>query len=157
MRLWKSARVDEPARGRGSGRGSGRGGGHDEMRERVGRAVEAARMAQAGVPGGLGSASMDVVIARRLETAERAAVTGPVEKARRRGRRGLAPELVWATARAAQEAGRRPEEVWAEALRDWLVSRQLSTGASVVSPIVETRRQRCWREIETTLQALRTS
>lgn len=155
MRFWRSARAGEPVRGRGERRDKG----HGEMRARVARAVEAAQLAQAGVPDGLGSARMDVVIARRLEAAERAAVTGPLEKARRRAARGLAPELVWATARAAQEVGRRPEEVWAEALRDWLMSRELSTagGAAAASRVVETRRQRCWQEIDTSLKALRAS
>lgn len=147
MRLWRSARVGEQTRGR------------DAMRERVARAVEAARMAQAGVPAGLGRATADTAMARRMEAAERAAVTGPLEKARRRAARGLAPELVWATARAAHEVGRRPEEVWAEALRDWLVSRELvaTSKTSGLPRRVETRRQRCWHEIETTLQALRAS
>lgn len=146
MGLWRRAHVDEQARRR------------DTMRERVARAVEAARLAQAGVPSGLGSASADTVVARRMEAAERAMVTGPLEKARRRAARGLAPELVWATARVAREVGRRPEEVWAEALHDWLLSRERTvSAASGFSPMIEPRRQRCWREIETTLQALRAS
>lgn len=153
MGFWRSARTSGPVRGQARGQA----GECDTMRARVARAVEAARMAQAGVPAGLGSARVDVVIARRLDSAERAAVTGPLAKARRRERHGLAPDLVWATARAARDAGRHPEEVWAEALRDWLVSRQLSSDASVVSPLVETRRARCWREIEATLQGLRAS
>lgn len=146
MRLWRSARTTERVHGR------------DTMRDRVARAVEAARLAQAGVPAGLGAASADMAMARRLEAAERAAVTGPLEKARRRSAQGLAPELVWATARAARAVGRRPEEVWAEALRDWLVSRELAaTPADGVAWMLETRRQRCWHEIETTLHALRAS
>lgn len=116
-------------------------------------------MAQAGVPAGLGRATADTAMARRIEATERAAVTGPLEKARQRAARGLAPELVWATARAARDVGRRPEEVWAEALRDWLVSRELAAAPKTSGLLrkVETQRQRCWHEIETTLHALRAS
>lgn len=143
MRLWRSPRADTPARG------------HDAMRLRVSQAVEAARMAQADVPAGLGSARIDAVIARRLDTAAQAAVTGQVERSRRRAERGLAPELLWATARAAREVGRRPEEVWAEALHDWLAVHGQPPATSAPPRAAEPRRQRCWREIEQTLQVLR--
>jgi hypothetical protein len=60
-----------------------------------------------------------------------------------------------ATARAAHETGRLPEEVWAEALRDWLA--RLEEVASARPLALETRRQTVWRDIEETLRALRAS
>ena len=127
-----------------------------ESRPRVARAVEAARLAQAGVPAGLGSASVDIVMLRRMEVVERAAVSGPLPKAIRRAKRGLSPDLLWATARAAREAGRQPEDVWAEALRDWLAEREpRSSGSRPHGP--EARRHALWGEIDETLERLRAS
>ena len=127
-----------------------------KSRPRVARAVEAAHMAQAGVPAGLGSACIDVVMLRRMEVVERAAVSGPLPKAVRRAKRGLSPDLLWATARAAREAGRQPEDVWAEALRDWLAMREPQEGASRARG-PEARRRALWGEIDDTLDGLRAS
>lgn len=126
---------------------------------RISRAVEAARMAQAGVPAGLGSAGVDVVMLRRMEAVERAAVSGPLPKAMRRAKRGLSPDLLWATARAARDAGRQPEDVWAEALRDWLAMREPRGGAAgeLRARGPEARRRALWGEIDDTLERLRAS
>lgn len=160
MRFWKRARTGEPVRRR------------DEMRERVARAVQAARAAQGDVPGVRGDVDSvggingsrddngnesESAIARRMEIVAFTAVAGPARKVQRRAARGLAPELVRATARAAREIGRQPEEIWAEALREWLAARAAAVGSDGVPRPVETRRARCWREIETTLRALRAS
>jgi hypothetical protein len=127
-------------------------------RPRVTQAVEAARMAQAGVKRGLGSARVDVAIAHSMEVVERAAASGPLKKATRRAQRGLSPDLLWATARAARESGREPEEVWAEALRTWLASRETNSDQGVQRPrSADGRRQRIWEEIDDTLEALRAS
>lgn len=125
-------------------------------RPRVTQAVAAARMAQAGVSRGLGSARVDVAIAHSMEVVERAAVSGPLKKATRRAQRGLSPDLLWATARAARETGREPEEVWAEALRTWLASRESGRAQDGSRPrSIDGRRQRIWEEIDDTLEALR--
>lgn len=128
-----------------------------KSRPRVARAVEAAHMAQAGVQAGLGSASIDAVMLRRMEVVERAAVSGPLPKAVRRAKRGLSPDLLWATARAAREAGRQPEDVWAEALRDWLASREPSWESAGPARGPEARRRALWGEIDDTLDRLRAS
>jgi hypothetical protein len=125
-------------------------------RPRVARAVAEARMAQAGAVRGLGSAGVDTVMLRQMEAVERAAATGPLRKALRRARRGLSPELLWETARAAREVGRTPEEVWAEALRDWLASQRGEAPAPRPAG-TGVRRQQIWREIEETMAALRAS
>lgn len=125
-------------------------------RPRVSQAVAAARMAQAGVSGGLGSARVDVAIAHSMEVVERAAASGPLKKATRRAQRGLSPDLLWATARAAHDSGREPEEVWAEALRAWLASREAPPTPNGTTPHqTNGRRQRIWEEIDDTLAALR--
>jgi hypothetical protein len=127
-------------------------------RPRVARAVEAARHVVEMVPVGLGSASIASEILtplRHFEAMERAVISGPLHKAQRRARRGLETELIWATARAAQQTGRMPEEVWAEALRDWLANRE---PARVPLPQgFEARRQQAWLDIELTLSGLRAS
>ena len=113
-------------------------------------------MAQAGVAGGLGSARVDRAIAHSMEVVERAAVSGPLRKATRRAQRGLSPDLLWATARAARESGREPEEVWAEALRVWLASRETARDSGTQRlRASDGRRQRVWTEIDETLEALR--
>lgn len=125
-------------------------------RPRVTRAVEAARMAQAGVPRGLGSARVDVAIIHSMEAIERAAASGPLKKTARRAQRGLSPDLLWATARVARESGRQPEEVWAEALRAWLSTQPPQREQSAKRPIpLDGKRQRIWEEIDETLEALR--
>jgi hypothetical protein len=70
--------------------------------------------------------------------------------------RGLAPELMLATSRAAQALGRAPEEVWAEALRAWLGVE--GTAARAIRPAVqEVRRAQTWSQIDQTLHELRAS
>jgi hypothetical protein len=70
--------------------------------------------------------------------------------------RGLAPELMLATSRAAQALGRAPEEVWAEALRAWLGVE--GTAARAIRPsIQEARRAHTWSQIDETLHELRAS
>ena len=121
-------------------------------RPRVARAVEAAQAA------GLGSATVDSATLRQFEAIERAATSGPLHKARRRAERGLSPILLWETAKAAREAGRRPEEVWAEALSEWLTAQELVADVSPLQPLVfGGRRERNWHEIESAMQALRAS
>lgn len=124
-------------------------------RPRVARAIEAAHLAQAGVPRGLISPRPDAGALRYFEAVERAASSGPLRKARQRAQRGLAPELVLATARAAQQVGRRPEEVWAEALRGWL-ERQ-DTAPAPIPATLELRRRTVWRDIDVAMAGLRAS
>lgn len=129
----------------------------EPVRPRVTHAAEAAHMVQAGVPAGLGSARVAMGALRHWEAVERAATSGPLHKMKRRAQRGLSPDLVWATARAARDLGRKPEEVWAEALRNWLTTQD---GASASAPAPRTlvaRRQQVWCDIDETLQALRAS
>lgn len=127
----------------------------EPSRPRVARAMERAQMAQAGVRSGLGSASADGAAGWHFEAVERAAATGPLRKAARRAQRGLNPTLLWATARAARDAGRQPEEVWAEALGNWLALQQADVKPAMLPRTLETRRQTVWRDIEDTLTALR--
>ena len=127
-----------------------------QTRPRVAQAAQEARMAQAGVVRGIGSARVDVAIAHSMEVVERAAASGPLKKATRRAQRGLSPDLLWATARAARESGREPEEVWAEALRTWLASQESDHQQSARrSRPVDGKRQRIWEEIDDTLEVLR--
>jgi hypothetical protein len=70
--------------------------------------------------------------------------------------RGLAPELVLATSRAAQALGRAPEEVWAEALRAWLGS-EGSVPRAARPAVQEVRRAHVWSQIDETLHELRAS
>ncbi len=128
----------------------------EQTRPRVTQAAAAARLAREGVV----SAPRLASAGRHLEAIERAAATGPfvsvpLAKAARRAERGLPSQLVLATARAARETGRLPEEVWAEALRDWLV--RLEAAAPSRPLALETRRQSVWRDIEETMRALRAS
>jgi hypothetical protein len=128
-------------------------------RPRVSRAIQAARLARPDAQASLGSAvALSPITLPHLDAINRAAVSGPLHKANRRARRGLAPDLVWATARAAQQLGRQPEEVWAEALRDWLTARQESMPAPSAIQLprpIETRRRQVWLSIDETLSALR--
>ncbi len=128
-------------------------------RPRVSRAIQAARLARTDEYASLGSAvALSPITLPHLDAIERAAVSGPLHKANRRARRGLSPDLVWATARAAQQLGRQPEEIWAEALRDWLTARQASAPVAPVAQLprpIETRRRQVWLSIDETLSALR--
>lgn len=120
-----------------------------------------AQAAQAAWSAGLGSATVDMGALRHFEAIERAATSGPLHKARRREARGLAPGLLWQTARAARRVGLRPEEVWAEALGEWLAAQDLVaevTGESSWRPaILNPKRLQTWHEIEAAMQALRAS
>ena len=97
-------------------------------RPRVAQAAEAARVAQEGVGRSLGSATAGVGVMLTpvmATTAGFAPILSPafrMDAVEVSAGRGLAPELVLATSRAAQALGRAPEEVWAEALRAWLGS-----------------------------------
>ena len=128
-------------------------------RPRVSRAIQAARQARPDAQASLGSAiALSPITLPHLDAINRAGVSGPLHKANRRARRGLAPDLVWATARAAQQLGRQPEEIWAEALRDWLTARQESApapSATLLPRPIETRRRQVWLSIDETLSALR--
>jgi hypothetical protein len=129
----------------------GQGQQREQARPRVARAVEAARLAQAGVV----SVPRMASAARHFEAVQRAAATGPLAKVARRTERGLPQRLVLATARAAREAGRLPEEVWAEALGDWLALREETSVARLRT--LEPRRQAVWHDIEETMRLLRAS
>ena len=121
-------------------------------RPRVALAVQAARSA------GLGSAAADPAALRHFEAIERAAASGPLHKARRRAERGLSPTLLWETAKAARASGRRPEEIWAEALGEWLLAQRIIPDEAPRRPAtLGIRRQQTWREIETAMQSLRAS
>ena len=127
-------------------------------RPRVARAAQAARAVGELAPVSLGSASVDsegLASLHHFEAMERAAISGPLHKSQRRAQRGLETDLIWATARAAQKAGRHPEEVWAEALRDWLANREVLPAPRPVT--FEVRRQQVWNDIEVTLAGLRAS
>jgi hypothetical protein len=78
----------------------------------------------------------------------------------RRAEAGLSPTLLRATALAARASGRQPAEVWAEALRDWLLGADLRTEAAAHYPVLipsDPRRTRAWRTIDATLGELRAS
>lgn len=127
----------------------------EQSRPRVAQAVARAHLAQAGVSSGLGSASAAAGASWQFEAIERAAATGPLRKVARRAQRGLHPTLLWETARAARDAGRQPEEVWAEALGNWLALQQVETTHAAMPRTLETRRQLAWHDIEETLSVLR--
>ena len=82
--------------------------------------------------------------------------------------------LIRATTLVAQVLGRAPEDVWAEALENWLASQeqsqqfphsqqsgnegeQLVYGAPPRARLVEVRRHEAWQTIDETLHALRVS
>jgi hypothetical protein len=128
--------------------------GCNPSRPRVSRAVEAAHLAQAGGGPGLGGASAGVA----------AFITPPLAAPVRRGGAlgnavalKLPPALIRESLRAAREAGRTLEEVWAEALGDWLTQND-SPGLSLEQHAGRVyKRQRVWGEIDETLRELRAS
>jgi hypothetical protein len=145
---WREERRDQGERAQRRER--------ERARPRVTQAAVAARLAREGVI----SAPRFASAGRHLDAIERATatrplVTGTPAKTARRAERGLPSQLVLATARAARETGRLPEEVWAEALRDWLA--RLEDATTPRPAVVQTRRQTVWRDIEETLRALRAS
>lgn len=73
---------------------------------------------------------------------------------------GAMPALTEAAALAAREAGRTPEEVWAEALHIWLeecAPEARDASGAPRSRLRSPSRERTWEEIEGTLRALRAS
>jgi hypothetical protein len=129
--------------------------GRNQSRPRVSRAVEQARLAQTGVEYGLGGASAGIA----------AFVTPSLPMpAKRGGALGSAVALKLPTAlvreslRAARDAGRTIEEVWAEALGDWLTTQHESFEPSLEQHLGRIyKRQRVWGEIDETLHELRAS
>jgi hypothetical protein len=125
----------------------------------VAQAAEAARIAQEGVGRSLGSATagVGVMLTPVMATTGFTPILVPafrMEAVEVSAGRGLAPELVLATSRAAQALGRAPEEVWAEALRAWLGSE--GSIPRVARPAVqEVRRAQTWSQIDQTLHELR--
>ncbi|MBF6590460.1 MAG: hypothetical protein IVW57_07995 [Ktedonobacterales bacterium] len=67
------------------------------------------------------------------------------------------PALMRAALQAARAAGRAPEEIWSEALHDWLLTRETETGGGLPALFQAPRRQHVWSEIEATVRALRAS
>jgi hypothetical protein len=127
-------------------------------RPRVAQAAEAARIAQEGVGRNLGSATAGaaVMLTSAMATTGFAPVITPafrMDAVEVGARRGLAPELVLATNRAAQALGRAPEDVWAEALRAWLGVE--GTARAARPAIQEVRRAQTWSQIDETLHELR--
>lgn len=156
MRFWWSERSERSEGTRTSRRDRDREA--SASRPRVARAVAAAKRVYAE-PAGLGSASVmaDAGALRHFFAVERAAeVSGPLRRQQaRREQRGLEPDLLRETARAARSSGRTPEQVWAEALRGWLAA--YSDEPLRLSATLETRRQSIWHEIDATLAGLRAS
>lgn len=125
---------------------------HSSARPRVARAVQAARMAHAGVTRGMGSAmaGLESLLAPTIPAAGMSAPLGSAVAMQ------LPATLVRETTRAAWMSGRRPEDVLEEALADWLASYE-SAPVTALSPLRASGRQRSWGEIEETLRALRAS
>lgn len=132
--------------------------GRNQSRPRVSRAVEQARMAQSGVEYGLGGASAGVAafIAPSPHSAP--------APAKRNGALGsavalkLPSALVRESLRAARDAGRTVEEIWAEALGEWLTSQDQAFEPSLEQHMGRIyKRQRVWGEIDETLHELRAS
>lgn len=72
----------------------------------------------------------------------------------------LSPSVLRATVRVAEAEGRRLEDIWDEALREWLAREADHAGeieARVPAPHVQQARQHTWLSIDETLRALRAS
>ena len=70
----------------------------------------------------------------------------------------VGPALMRAAMLAAREAGRRPDEIWEEALSAWLLAREVETAPAERPPALRgAHRQAAWGEIEATVRALRAS
>jgi len=117
----------------------------------VARAVQAARMAQAGVTRGMDSAMagleallVPTIPARRVNASLGSSMAVQLPSA-----------LMRETSRAAWLTGRRPEDVLEEALSDWLAGYE--SAPATLSPLRAAGRQNSWGEIEETLRALRAS
>jgi len=131
-------------------------------RPRVAQAAAAARVAQESVGRSLGSATAGAAVMLTPVMATTGFVEGfaPIispafrmDAVEASAGRGIAPELMLATSRAAQALGRAPEDVWAEALRAWLGIE----GSAARPAIQETRRAQTWSQIDETLHELRAS
>ncbi len=133
----------------------GRPRGRNQSRPRVSRAVERARMAQSGGEFGSGGASAGIaafVAPRTPLPAKRSASLGSAVALK------LPSALVRESLRAARDAGRTVEEIWAEALGDWLTSQDQSYEPSLEQQLGRIyKRQRVWGEIDQTLHELRAS
>ncbi len=129
-------------------------------RPRVARAVQAARMAQAGVTRGMDSAmaGLEALLAPTIPatTVTRTTVTRMNTSLGSSMAVQLPSALMRETTRAAWLTGRRPEDVLEEALSDWLAGYE-SAPAAALSPMRAAGRQNSWGEIEETLRALRAS
>ena len=124
---------------------------HSSARPRVARAVQAARMAQAGVTRGMDSAmaGLEALLVPTIPARRANASLGSSMAVQ------LPSALMRETSRAAWLTGRRPEEVLEEALSDWLAGYESAPAA--LSPLRAAGRQNSWGEIEETLRALRAS
>ena len=130
-----------------------------QSRPRVTNAAAAAHRAQAGAGGALGSSTAGVGAVVRLPAVrriERAGLGSAVAVGE------ISPSLLHATMQAARQSGRSPEDIWEEALRDWLVDRwttwtEARESGAARPPVQEQRRQQAWHDIEATLHALRAS
>lgn len=128
---------------------------HSSARPRVTRAVQAAQMAHAGVKRGMGNAmfGLEALLAAPMPMAQPVTPTSASLGSAMALR--LPPALVRDTTRAAWLTGRRPEDVLAEALADWMAGYERAPAAP--SPMRASGRQHSWGEIEETLRALRAS
>ena len=125
---------------------------HSSARPQVARAVQAARMAQAGVTRGMDSAmaGLGALLAPTIPATRVNASLGSSMAVQ------LPSALMRETSRAAWLTGRRPEDVLEEALSDWLAGYE-SAPVAALAPMRTASRQNSWGEIEETLQALRAS
>lgn len=128
---------------------------HSSARPRVARAVQAARLAQAGVTRGMDSA-MAGLEALLAPTVPATSVTRMNAGLGSSMAVQLPSALMRETTRAAWLTGRRPEDVLEEALADWLAGYE-SAPVAALSPLRAAGRQSSWGEIEETLRALRAS
>ena len=124
---------------------------HSSARPQVARAVQAARMAQAGVTRGMDSAmaGLGALLAPTIPATRVNASLGSSMAVQ------LPSALMRETSRAAWLTGRRPEDVLEEALSDWLAGYE--SAPATLSPLRAAGRQNSWGEIEETLRALRAS
>ena len=125
---------------------------HSSARPQVARAVQAARMAQAGVTRGMDSAmaGLGALLSPTIPATRVNASLGSSMAVQ------LPSALMRETTRAAWLTGRRPEDVLEEALSDWLAGYE-SAPVAALAPMRTASRQNSWGEIEETLRALRAS
>lgn len=128
---------------------------HSSARPRVARAVQAARMAQAGVTRGMDSAmaGLEALLAPTIPATSARRVNASLGSSMAVQ---LPSALMRETTRAAWLTGRHPEDVLEEALSDWLAGYE-SAPVAALAPMRAVGRQNSWGEIEETLRALRAS